>query len=72
MLNKDALRKAIEKANFKSVRGSFRFGPNQVPIQNPYLQEVVLERGRGKSCRCPPCPPFTGTAATNDDGPSAS
>src|SRR5829696_3616792 len=41
--NKDALRKAIEKANFKSVRGNFKFGPNQVPIQNFYLQDVVKE-----------------------------
>src|SRR4026209_2139281 len=28
MSNKDALRKAIEKADFKSVRGNFKFGPN--------------------------------------------
>jgi branched-chain amino acid transport system substrate-binding protein len=41
--NKDALRKAIEKANFKSVRGNFKFGPNHVPIQNFYLQDVVKE-----------------------------
>jgi branched-chain amino acid transport system substrate-binding protein len=41
--NKDALRKAIEKANFKSVRGNFKFGPNHVPIQNFYLQDVVKD-----------------------------
>jgi branched-chain amino acid transport system substrate-binding protein len=41
--NKDALRKAIEKADFKSVRGSFKFGPNHIPIQNFYLQEVVKD-----------------------------
>ena len=41
--NKDALRKAIEKADFKSVRGNFKFGTNHVPIQNFYLQDVVKE-----------------------------
>jgi branched-chain amino acid transport system substrate-binding protein len=41
--NKEALRKAIEKADFKSVRGGFKFGPNHIPIQNFYLQEVVKE-----------------------------
>src|SRR5436305_5852936 len=40
MSNKDALRKAIEKADFKSVRGDFKFGPNHIPIQNFYLQDV--------------------------------
>ena len=40
---KDAMRKAIEKANFKSVRGNFKFGTNHIPIQNFYLQEVVKE-----------------------------
>ena len=39
--NKDALRRAIEKADFKSLRGNFKLGPNHVPIQNFYLQEVV-------------------------------
>jgi branched-chain amino acid transport system substrate-binding protein len=43
MSNKDALRKAIEKADFKSVRGGFRFGPNHIPIQNFYLQEVIKD-----------------------------
>ena len=43
MSNKDALRKAIEKADFKSVRGDFKFGPNHIPIQNFYLQEVVKQ-----------------------------
>ena len=40
MSNKDALRKAFEKADFKSVRGNFKFGPNHIPIQNFYLQDV--------------------------------
>jgi branched-chain amino acid transport system substrate-binding protein len=42
-LDKDKLRKAIEKAPFKSVRGNFKFGPNHIPIQNFYLQDVVKE-----------------------------
>jgi branched-chain amino acid transport system substrate-binding protein len=41
--DKNALRKAIEKADFKSVRGNFKFGPNHIPIQNFYLQEVVKD-----------------------------
>ena len=41
--DKEALRKAIEKANFKSVRGDFKFGNNHVPIQNFYLQEAVKD-----------------------------
>jgi len=41
--DKPALRKAIEKADFKSVRGNFKFGPNHIPIQNFYLQDVVKD-----------------------------
>lgn len=41
--NKDSLRKAMEKAEFKSVRGDFKFGPNHIPIQAFYLQDVVKE-----------------------------
>jgi branched-chain amino acid transport system substrate-binding protein len=33
--------KAMEKADFASVRGAFRFGNNHFPIQNFYLQDVV-------------------------------
>jgi branched-chain amino acid transport system substrate-binding protein len=43
MTRKADLRKALEKADFKSVRGNFKFGPNHIPIQNFYLQEVVKE-----------------------------
>jgi branched-chain amino acid transport system substrate-binding protein len=39
--NKDAVRTALKKANFKSVRGNFKFGNNHFPIQNFYLQDVV-------------------------------
>lgn len=41
--NKAALQKALEKADFKSVRGNFKFGKNHVPIQNFYLQDVVKD-----------------------------
>ena len=39
--DKSVVQKAMEKANFKSVRGNFKFGNNHVPIQNFYLQDVV-------------------------------
>jgi branched-chain amino acid transport system substrate-binding protein len=41
--DKAAVQKALEKADFKSVRGNFRFGNNHVPIQNFYLQDVVKQ-----------------------------
>ena len=34
------MRKAMEKADFKSVRGDFKFGNNHIPIQNFYLQDA--------------------------------
>jgi len=40
---KDAMKAEMEKANFKSVRGSFRYGNNHVPIQNFYLIDVVKD-----------------------------
>jgi len=43
MADKVALQKALKKADFKSVRGNFKFGNNQVPIQNFYLQDVVKD-----------------------------
>ena len=39
----DAFRAALEEADFDSVRGAFRFGPNHHPIQNIYVREVVKE-----------------------------
>jgi branched-chain amino acid transport system substrate-binding protein len=36
-----AFRKAMLPANFESVRGKFRFGPNQSPIQDWYALQVV-------------------------------
>lgn len=41
--DKTAVQKALEKANFKSVRGGFKFGNNHFPIQNFYLQDVVKD-----------------------------
>src|SRR4029077_16583499 len=43
MSKKDELRRALEKADFKSVRGNFKFGHNHIPIQNFYLQDVVKQ-----------------------------
>jgi branched-chain amino acid transport system substrate-binding protein len=40
---KDEMRKEMQKANFKSVRGNFKFGPNHIPIQNFYLQDAVKQ-----------------------------
>jgi len=39
----DAFRAALEAADFASVRGKFRFGPNHHPIQDIYVREVVKE-----------------------------
>jgi branched-chain amino acid transport system substrate-binding protein len=43
LTKKDEMRREMEKANFKSVRGNFKFGPNHIPIQNFYLQEAVKQ-----------------------------
>ena len=45
--NKAALRAALKKANFKSVRGEFKFGNNQYPIQDYYLRTVGKD-GQGR------------------------
>ena len=37
----DALREAIRKADFPTVRGQFAFAPNQHPVQDLYIREVV-------------------------------
>ena len=42
----DALRAALLKADFESVRGDFAFAANQHPVQNLYIREVV-EDGAG-------------------------
>jgi branched-chain amino acid transport system substrate-binding protein len=38
--DKDAVRAALRKANFQSVRGPFKFNNNHYPIQNLYIMEV--------------------------------
>jgi branched-chain amino acid transport system substrate-binding protein len=45
--NKDALRAAMMKAEFTSLRGKFRFNTNHYPIQDFYLVKVA-KRGDGK------------------------
>ncbi|MCB8835895.1 ABC transporter substrate-binding protein [Aurantimonas sp. VKM B-3413] len=45
--DKDGLRKALEKADFQSLRGDFKFGPNHFPIQDFYLVKVA-KRDDGK------------------------
>jgi branched-chain amino acid transport system substrate-binding protein len=45
--NKDALRAALMKADFKSLRGAFRFNTNHYPIQDFYLVKVA-KRADGK------------------------
>lgn len=39
--DRDAFHEALMAADFPTVRGKFRFGPNQHPIQDLYLREVV-------------------------------
>lgn len=38
-----AFRDAIKAAQFDSVRGDFKFGVNNMPVQNFYLREVVAD-----------------------------
>jgi branched-chain amino acid transport system substrate-binding protein len=38
--DKEALRQALKRANFKSVRGPFKFNTNQMPIQHTYVASV--------------------------------
>ena len=45
--NQDAIRAAMEKADYASVRGPYRYGNNHFPIQNFYLQKVVKKPGGG-------------------------
>jgi branched-chain amino acid transport system substrate-binding protein len=41
LTDKEGMRKEMEKADFTSVRGGFKFGNNHIPIQNFYLQDAV-------------------------------
>ncbi len=41
LTKKDVMRNEMRKANYKSVRGPYKYGNNHIPIQNFYLQDVV-------------------------------
>lgn len=43
LANKDKVRAELKKANFASTRGPFKFGNNNFPIQNVYIQETVKD-----------------------------
>jgi len=45
--DKDALRAALASADFKSVRGAFRFNRNHYPVQDYYLR-VVEKDAKGR------------------------
>jgi branched-chain amino acid transport system substrate-binding protein len=47
LADKEALRAALKKADFKSLRGAFKFNNNHYPIQNFYLTKVA-KRPDGK------------------------
>jgi branched-chain amino acid transport system substrate-binding protein len=47
MSKKDDFRAALKKADFTSVRGNFRFGNNNHPIQDFYVREVVADPDGG-------------------------
>jgi branched-chain amino acid transport system substrate-binding protein len=40
----DAMRAAMKKADFPSVRGKFSYGNNHMPVQNFYLRKVVADK----------------------------
>ena len=41
--DKDAVRAALKEADYSSVRGSYTYGNNNMPVQNFYLREVVKD-----------------------------
>jgi branched-chain amino acid transport system substrate-binding protein len=45
--DRDALRAAMRKADFASLRGKFKFGPNHYPVQDFFLVKVA-KRADGK------------------------
>ena len=45
LTKKDAIRGALRKATYQSVRGPYKYGNNHFPIQNFYLQEAVKDDG---------------------------
>ena len=38
--NKDGMRAEMKRANYNSVRGKYRYGNNNFPIQNFYLRQA--------------------------------
>ena len=61
----DGMRTAMESANYPSVRGSYTYGNNHMPIQNFYLREAV-EGDDGKWTT-----EITGTVYENHQDPYA-
>jgi branched-chain amino acid transport system substrate-binding protein len=51
---KDAMKAEMEKANFKSLRGPFKYGNNHIPVQYFYLQDVVKDADGELSLNRPP------------------
>ena len=47
LTDKDAIRAAMEKPDYASVRGPYRYGNNHFPIQDFYLQQVVKKPDGG-------------------------
>ena len=43
LTEKQGIRDALRKANYQSVRGSYKYGNNHFPIQSFYLQEAVKD-----------------------------
>jgi len=43
LTKKEAIRDAMRKANYASVRGSYRYGNNHFPIESFYLQETIKQ-----------------------------
>lgn len=56
--DKDAMGKAIKAANFKSVRGDFKFNSNHYPVQN-YYARIISKDGQGRVTNKTLSPVFT-------------
>ena len=44
LTKKDAMRDEMRKANYKSVRGPYKYGNNHFPIQNFYLLRIATDK----------------------------
>jgi len=51
LTKKDAMKAAMEKPDFKPLRGALKYGNNHIPIQNFYLQDVVKDADGGLSLK---------------------